>query len=34
MNNELPNKMILIMYSFIADRTIAGKINDDMSDKF
>ena len=33
MNSELPNKIIRLMSSFISDRTIAVKINDEMSDK-
>ena len=33
MNSELPNKIIRLMSSFISDRTITVKINDEMSDK-
>ena len=33
MNSELPNKIIRLMSLFISDRTIAVKINDEMSDK-
>ena len=33
MNSELPNKIIQLMSSFISDRTITVKINDEMSDK-
>ena len=33
MNSELPNKIIRLMSSFISDRTIAVKINAEMSDK-
>ena len=33
MNSELPNKIIRLMSAFISDRTIAVKINDEMSDK-
>ena len=32
-NSELPNKIIRLMSSFISDRTITVKINDEMSDK-
>ena len=33
MNSELSNKIIRLMSSFISDRTITVKINDEMSDK-
>ena len=33
MNSELPNKIIRLMSSFISDRTITVKINDEESDK-
>ena len=33
MNSELPNKIIRLMSSFISDRTITVKINDEMSDE-
>ena len=33
MNSELPNKIIRLMSSFISDRPITVKINDEMSDK-
>ena len=33
MNSELPNEIIRLMSSFISDRTITVKINDEMSDK-
>ena len=33
MNSELPNKIIRLMSSFISDRTITVKSNDEMSDK-
>ena len=33
MSSELPNKIIRLMSSFISDRTIAVKINDELSDK-
>ena len=32
-NSELPNKIIRLMSSFISDRTITVKINDEMSDR-
>ena len=33
MNSELPNKIIQLMSSFISDRTITVKINDEMAGK-